>query len=1074
MTFSYAYQYGPDDISGRFGVPKPNQTVSVYITNTKNLATLYTSSSKSSQGPNPTTTDSLGNLLFFADPGTYDVTVDNNTFTVVLPVHPSEPASSIAVTQPPLTNNTDIATTAYADAATAVLKAATLPGSGNYSFSANGPTLFHNYSLGNAAGVTGLQVLPTGETFAVNAPKAGQSPGLMVGVDSTQGGLLVAYTGLNNQLYRITQPGSGQSFSLQLAGQTTGSLTAPQTATQIQNALNALTGISGCVAITTNVNGVSLVQVQTNGQGTLTASGATISGQTASELLSNHAIWLIDQLGNKIWGAGSRVWSGAGWYSLLGTSADAFHAIGWYGEGNPGSAGYPLGAPATNAVGSGHGYSYYHKYGCALMDIGSQPQLWGNGLNVYPLIAPSIQAAAFTPPSNSPGVLPPQYVYNWTPPPSSGGNAGTYTFTLNGFQTAAIDTTKNVYTLTPFGSYTLSLNGGTTSTIAFNAAASTIASDLNAIASGVTVTGTAGGPYTVNVPNTYTGSNALSASTGVGLSAITTVNVIQNALNALDNGAAPYNAINVTGTGLLSSGSPYQINYSQALGTLSFTDGTATGGTLTQTDFTASGALTGLTCYYAATGSNGTATESTLGPITPGIAPSATQAVQMVVLPSFGMGFPKVYRSTTATSAVSCVLTAGQTTITVNGGGNFPATCNGYYLQGTNILPGTYVVSGQNTATLTLNQAPVASTVTENVVFVSFAYSTPLNGLVSYVPSTNPNSLNVSGSGPLYVGYIFTDYGFPSQTGNVPQSAVTGPAVSLWGWLGEPETNTAFQIGDYGEWNGSPNLYATRGGNLFGTSLQATVYTVPVSSNAGTVPITTSNAVFTNSSAAGMTITMAVNNAIDGQETTLRIYDSSNVVQTIGWLGSLYTEDGAAVRPTQSNGSTTLPLTVRFRFNGQTSKWRCEYVGGTTTAGNSLIGQQVAYNAVAAGYNTGSMSANTWTAFASGPSITLPNDGATYEVKLFASSSNPSAAAGNYAIGIGTATTAILATMQTGGSASTVLTPVWVVAANVVGTGQTISVYGRATNASIQLNIGANTLNSGQQSPSYLCANRVK
>lgn len=95
---------------------------------------------------------------------------------------------------------------------------------------------------------------------------------------------------------------------------------------------------------------------------------------------------------------------------------------------------------------------------------------------------------------------------------------------------------------------------------------------------------------------------------------------------------------------------------------------------------------------------------------------------------------------------------------------------------------------------------------------------------------------------------------------------------------------------------------------------------VTVASNAGTVPITFRLNTFTNSSAATMAITMATSSAVDGQMTIVRIYDFSAAAQTIGWTN---TEDSSVAAPTTSNGSTTLPLTVGFMFNGATSKWRC-------------------------------------------------------------------------------------------------------------------------------------------------------
>lgn len=95
---------------------------------------------------------------------------------------------------------------------------------------------------------------------------------------------------------------------------------------------------------------------------------------------------------------------------------------------------------------------------------------------------------------------------------------------------------------------------------------------------------------------------------------------------------------------------------------------------------------------------------------------------------------------------------------------------------------------------------------------------------------------------------------------------------------------------------------------------------VTVTTNAGTVPITFKLNTFTNSSAATMAITMATASAVDGQMTIVRIYDFSAVAQTIGWTN---TENSTVSVPTTSNGSTTLPLTVGFMYNTQTSKWRC-------------------------------------------------------------------------------------------------------------------------------------------------------
>jgi len=98
------------------------------------------------------------------------------------------------------------------------------------------------------------------------------------------------------------------------------------------------------------------------------------------------------------------------------------------------------------------------------------------------------------------------------------------------------------------------------------------------------------------------------------------------------------------------------------------------------------------------------------------------------------------------------------------------------------------------------------------------------------------------------------------------------------------------------------------------------VNAVTVTSNAGTVPISSINNTFTNSSAATMTITMATASATSGQPSIVRIFDFSAATQTITWVN---TENSTVSAPATSNGSTTLPLTVGFMFNTATTKWRC-------------------------------------------------------------------------------------------------------------------------------------------------------
>lgn len=95
---------------------------------------------------------------------------------------------------------------------------------------------------------------------------------------------------------------------------------------------------------------------------------------------------------------------------------------------------------------------------------------------------------------------------------------------------------------------------------------------------------------------------------------------------------------------------------------------------------------------------------------------------------------------------------------------------------------------------------------------------------------------------------------------------------------------------------------------------------ITATSNAATVPITNGNVEVTNSSSATLTITLATSGATRGQTLLLTIYDFAGTAETLTFVN---TENSTISVPTTTNGSTTLPLTVGFRFNGATSKWRC-------------------------------------------------------------------------------------------------------------------------------------------------------
>jgi hypothetical protein len=95
---------------------------------------------------------------------------------------------------------------------------------------------------------------------------------------------------------------------------------------------------------------------------------------------------------------------------------------------------------------------------------------------------------------------------------------------------------------------------------------------------------------------------------------------------------------------------------------------------------------------------------------------------------------------------------------------------------------------------------------------------------------------------------------------------------------------------------------------------------ITASGNAATVPITYRSNKVTNNSAATITITMAVTNAVDGQLSMVRVIDASAAAQTITWVN---TENSTVSAPILTTGVVNTPVTVGFIFNGATSLWRC-------------------------------------------------------------------------------------------------------------------------------------------------------
>lgn len=75
MAYTYAGQFGPDAIVTISGAPQPAAEVTVYNSDGITAATLYTDRTKATTAANPVVTDSAGNLLFYAEPGRYVLSV---------------------------------------------------------------------------------------------------------------------------------------------------------------------------------------------------------------------------------------------------------------------------------------------------------------------------------------------------------------------------------------------------------------------------------------------------------------------------------------------------------------------------------------------------------------------------------------------------------------------------------------------------------------------------------------------------------------------------------------------------------------------------------------------------------------------------------------------------------------------------------------------------------------------------------------------------------------------------------------------------------------------------------------
>jgi len=91
----FAGEWGPEGIEYPNGQRAVNRSYTVK-TGLGALIPLFGDKNRSTNKPNPGTTDSLGNIYFFANPGTYVLEIDEfYDFPITVQLHPDEPIGGV-------------------------------------------------------------------------------------------------------------------------------------------------------------------------------------------------------------------------------------------------------------------------------------------------------------------------------------------------------------------------------------------------------------------------------------------------------------------------------------------------------------------------------------------------------------------------------------------------------------------------------------------------------------------------------------------------------------------------------------------------------------------------------------------------------------------------------------------------------------------------------------------------------------------------------------------------------------------------------------------------------------------
>ncbi len=250
------------------------------------------------------------------------------------------------------------------------------------------------------------------------------------------------------------------------------------------------------------------------------------------------------------------------------------------------------------------------------------------------------------------------------------------------------------------------------------------------------------------------------------------------------------------------------------------------------------------------------------------------------------------------------------------------------------------------TATLQTNGGLALTGITGATTVIRLAGGTASGVATGATKLFSPNDFIVTSSGQMWICSPISSTTGPitgatnsgtTVTYTAANSLIVGQSVSISGITGFATNNpngtwvvisaglsaTQFEVIVASAPTGSYSSGGTAGvWSPVGAAAKKVIATVTGPPNTATVPSSSDVVTVQNGSAAALQITIATSSPspTDGQKLLVKVVDFSAATQTLTWIN---TETSNIQVPFISNGSTTLPLTVGFIWNGLTSKWRC-------------------------------------------------------------------------------------------------------------------------------------------------------